>query len=184
MEYYRKIREGRLPWYLFYAGLTIELLIVIIDKSNYINPAEGKLFRLTFLLFALKILLTEYAAKEWGVILCLELIAVISYRVTGANDLIRLVTFVAACKDIPLRQMLKYAFQVTLAGCAVIIVLALTGIYGEVSLTGLRERQSGKYALCGSRPCGGDQIYPRNGASQRAFLYVPDADADGCLCLF
>ena len=41
MEYYRKIREGRLPWYLFYAGLTIELLIVIIDKSNYINPAEG-----------------------------------------------------------------------------------------------------------------------------------------------
>lgn len=135
MEYYRKIREGRLPWYLFYAGLTIELLIVIIDKSNYINPAEGKLFRLTFLLFALKILLTEYAAKEWGVILCLELIAVISYRVTGANDLIRLVTFVAACKDIPLRQMLKYAFQVTLAGCAVIIVLALTGIYGEVSLT-------------------------------------------------
>ena len=170
MEYYRKIREGRLPWYLFYAGLTIELLIVIIDKSNYINPAEGKLFRLTFLLFALKILLTEYAAKEWGVILCLELIAVISYRVTGANDLIRLVTFVAACKDIPLRQMLKYAFQVTLAGCAVIIVLALTGIYGEVSLTQAYGRGSLESTLyVGSRPCGGDQIYPRNGASQRAF---------------
>lgn len=135
MEYYRKIRESKLPWYLFYIGLTIELLIVIVDKSNYINPIEGQLFRLTFLLFALKIFLTKYTGKEWGVIMCLELIAVISYRVTGANDLIRLVTFVAACKEIPFKQMLKYAFQITLAGCTVIIVLSLTGIYGDVSLT-------------------------------------------------
>ena len=135
MEYYRKIRGSRLPWYLFYTGFTMELLIVILDKSNYINPIEGRLFQLTFLLFLLKVLLTEYTGKEWGVILCLELVAFLSYRVTGANDLIRLVTFVAACRDIPFKQMLKYAFQVTLTGCIVIIVLSLTGIYGEVSLT-------------------------------------------------
>ena len=135
MELYHSIKKSRLPWFLFYIGLTIELLIVIIDKSNYINPIEGQLFRVTFLLFALKLLLTDYSIQEWCVIVFFEAVAFVSYRITGANDLIRLVTFVAACKNIPLRQMLKYTFYVTLAGCAVIILLSVTGIYGEVSLT-------------------------------------------------
>lgn len=135
MELYRNIKKSRLPWFLFYAGLTIELLMVIVDKSNYINPIEGQLFRITFLLFALKLLLTDYTKKEWGVIILLEAVAFLSYQITEANDLIRVVTFVAACKNIPLRQMLKYTFYVTLIGCAAIILLAVTGIYGAVSLT-------------------------------------------------
>lgn len=134
-ELYRRIKTSRLSWFLFYAGLTIELLIVIIDKSNYTNPIEGQLFRVTFMLFALKLLLTDYSRKQWCVIALLEAVAIVSYRSTGANDLIRLVTFVAACKDIPLKQMLKYTFYVTLTGCVVIILLSVTGIYGEISST-------------------------------------------------
>lgn len=134
-ERYCSLKKSRLPWFLFYAGLTIELLIVIIDKSNYINPVEGQLFRITFLLFALKLLLTDYTKKEWCVVVMLEAIAFLSYRITGANDLIRLVTFVAACRNIPLKQMLKYTFYVTSIGCAAIILLAVAGIYGEISLT-------------------------------------------------
>lgn len=141
MELYRRVKRGKVPWYLFYIGLTIELLIVVIDKSNCTNPIEGRLFQLTFLLFFLKLMLTTYGRKEWCVILALETVAVVSYRVTGANDLIRLVTFVAACRDIPLRQMVKYAFYVTLAGCTVIVMLAVTGIYGEMSLTQAYGRQ-------------------------------------------
>lgn len=142
MEQYRRIKTSKIPWYLFYVGLTIELLIVIIDKSNYINPIEGRLFQITFLLFALKLLLTDYSRRQWCVILLLEALAFVSYRVTGANDLIRIVTFVAACKDIPLRQMLKYTFYVTLVGCTVIIVLSVTDIYGEISLTQAYGHQS------------------------------------------
>ena len=132
---YRKLRDSRIPWFLFYVGLTLELLIVIVDKSNYINPIEGYLFRVTFLLFAMKLVLTGYDRKEWIAILALEAIGFISYRVTGDNDIIRIVTFVAACKNIPLKQMLRYAFYVTLAGCTVIILLSVTGVYGEISLT-------------------------------------------------
>ncbi|MBD5484777.1 MAG: hypothetical protein HDR18_04525 [Lachnospiraceae bacterium] len=135
MELYRRIKSGKFPWLLFYIGLTIELLIVIIDKSNYINPIEGRLFQITFLIFACKLLLTDYNKKQWCAIILLEAVAFVSYRVTGANDLIRIVIFVAACKDIPLKQMLKYAFQVTLLGCLIIIALSVTGIYGEISLT-------------------------------------------------
>lgn len=147
MELYRSIKKSRLPWFLFYAGLTIELFIVIIDKSNYINPIEGRLFQITFLLFFFKLLLTDYTREEWHVIVPLELLAFASYWVTGANDLIRIVTFVAACKNIPLRQMLKYAFYVTLAGCTAIILLSVTGVYGEISLTQAYGRESAETTL-------------------------------------
>lgn len=147
MELYRNIKKGRLPWFLFYIGLTIELLIVIIDKSNYTNPIEGRLFQVTFLLFFLKLLLTDYTRAEWHMIVPLELLALVSYLVTGANDLIRVVTFVAACKNIPLKQMMKYAFYVTLVGCSAIVLLSVTGIYGEISLSQVYGREPAETTL-------------------------------------
>lgn len=137
---YRKLWCRRIPQLIFYIALTIELLIVIVDKSNYINPIEGQLFRLTFLLFACKIVSTEYTWKERGLIVFFGIIGLISYKVTGKNDIIRIVTFVAACKGIPLKQMIRYAFYMTLTGCILIIFLAVTGIYGEMSLTGFFGR--------------------------------------------
>lgn len=133
---YGRLRdETPLPRLAFYLGLTIELLMVIVDKSNYTNPIEGWLFRVTFLLFAAKLLLTKYERREWAVIILLAGIAFIYYRVTGENELIRMVTFVAACKGIPLREALKYTFWVTFAGCLCIVALSVTGIYGDLSLT-------------------------------------------------
>lgn len=132
---YDKIWRKKIPRILFYVALTIELGIVIIDKSNYINPIEGTLFRVTFVLFALKLFSTEYTLKEWALIVFFMMIGIISYQVTGKNDVIRIVTFVAACKGIPLKQMLRYAFYVTLIGCAAIVLLSATGIYGEMTLT-------------------------------------------------
>lgn len=135
-DFYRQLRDGSaLPRLMFYIGLTIELLMVIVDKSNYINPIEGYLFRVTFVLFAAKLLLTKYELREWVLILFMEGIGFISYRITGENDIIRIVTFVAACKGISLRAALKYSFYVTFLGCLVIVVLSATGIYGDVSLT-------------------------------------------------
>lgn len=143
LRLYRRLRdESRIPWLLFYAGLTIELLVVIVDKSNYTNPIEGYLFRITFLLFAAKLLLTKYDWREWAAIFAFEAAGLVSYRVTGANDIIRIVTFAAACKNIPLRQMLKYVFYVTLAGCTVIVLLSLTGVYGDISLTQAYGREA------------------------------------------
>lgn len=135
MGFYDKVWKRKIPQLIFYIGLTIELGMVIIDKSNYINPIEGLLFRVTFMIFALKLLLTEYSRKEWLLIVFMEAIALISYRITGKNDVIRIVTFVAACKGIPLKQMLRYAFYVVLLGCVAIVFFSVTGIYGEMRLT-------------------------------------------------
>ena len=61
----------------FYIGLALEVLIVILDKSSWINPLEGQMFRVTFLFFALKVCLTKYSVREWGAILFAGLIAAV-----------------------------------------------------------------------------------------------------------
>lgn len=134
MENDRTIKE-KTAYGLFYAGVIIEILLVLIDKSAYTNPIEGQIFRLTFLLFFAKVCLTKYSLKEYGVLAFFLVIGAVSYFVTGRNEIIRAVMFLAACKDVDMVKCLKLVFWMTLAGCLAIILLSLTGILGTLSLT-------------------------------------------------
>lgn len=126
---------SKTAYYCFYVAVIIEVLLVLIDKSAYTNPFTGRIFQLTFLLFFIKVCLTKYTPKEYGMIFLFCVIGAVSYFVTDRNDIIRIVMFIAACKDIDMKKCLKLVFYVTLAGCIVIILLSVTGIYGSVSLT-------------------------------------------------
>lgn len=117
---------------LFYMVLVIELGIVLIDKSAYINPIEGRLFQITFLLCMIKIGMTKYSLKEWLVIAAFFLLGTISYFVTGRNEIIRVAAFIAAAKDIPVKQALKVTFYVTLAGVLCLVGMSLLGIMGKI----------------------------------------------------
>ena len=127
--------KEKTAYYLFMTGVVIEVLLVLVDKSVYTNPAEGQIFRLTFLLFLAKVCLTGYSVKEYAVIAFSLAIGAVSYFVTGRNEIIRIVMFVAACKDIDMKKCLKLVFWMTLTGCIVLIFLSLSGILGTVSLT-------------------------------------------------
>lgn len=113
----------------------IEIFMVLIDKSYFINPIEGQLFRLTFCLFAFKLVFTKYTVKEWLVILLFGILGFVSYYVTGRNEILRIVVFIASCKDVDMKQCIKSVFWVTLSGCVVIILLSLFGILGDIALT-------------------------------------------------
>lgn len=119
----------------FYTAILIEVLIVIIDKSNYTNPIEGRLFQLTFVLCFVKVCLTRYTFREYGTIFLFGIVGVVSYFATGRNELLRLVMLIATCKGIDMRKCLKVIFGLTLAGCLGIILLSVTGVYGNISLT-------------------------------------------------
>lgn len=119
----------------FWLGLVTELLIVIIDKSAYINPFEGQLFRLTFLLFFIKLSLTKYSTKEWLCILVFGFIMTLSYFINERDETVRVIVFIAACKGMDIKKVMKVIFWVTMAGCATLILLSVTGIYGTVSVT-------------------------------------------------
>lgn len=119
----------------FYMGVVLEVLMVIIDKSAYTNPIEGRLFQVTFLLFLMKVCLTRYSRREYLVIFLMCLLGAVSYFVTGRNEVVRLVIFATACKDVDMDRCLKMVFYMTLAGCGVIILLSASGLWGSVSLT-------------------------------------------------
>lgn len=116
----------------FYLGLLLELLIVVVEKSAYTNPLEGQLFRLTFLLFAVKTACNRFTARQWMWMVFFGVIAGLCYLSSGRDEAVRLVVFCAAFKDVDLKKTLKLAFWVTLSGCAVLILLALTGIFGNM----------------------------------------------------
>lgn len=119
----------------FWIALGIELIIVIVDKSAYLNPYESQLFRITFLLFGIKIITTKYTMKEWLCIVVVGAIAACSYFINEKDEAVRAVVFIASCKGISLKKNIKVIFYVTMAGCIALILLSVTGIVGAMSVT-------------------------------------------------
>lgn len=119
---------------LLYLSITLEVILVIVDKSNYTNPIEGQLFRITFLLAAGKILCTEYSLREWAAMLAAGIFGFVSYKITGRNEILRIVVFIAACKGADMKKALKYVLYLTAAGCLLLVLLSVTGIYGGLFL--------------------------------------------------
>ena len=124
------MKKESIPLLLFSIAYAIELAILLIDKSAYINPIEGRLFQLTFLLCTIKVAMTKYTNKEWALMIAFLALGAISYFATDRNEIIRLVMFVAASKGIDLKKLLKATFYVTLIGVLLLMSLSLTGVLG------------------------------------------------------
>lgn len=119
----------------FWLGIMIEMLVVLIDKSAYINPYESLIFRFTFLLFGIKIITTKYSAIEWTCIVLAGVLAFISYYINERDEMVRAVVLIAACKNISLQKEFKTIFYLTVAGCCIIVILARAGLLGAMSVT-------------------------------------------------
>ena len=119
---------------LFDMAMTIEVLIVLMDKSDYIFPYPSQVFRITFLLTSIIVLLElpHFSKKELLVCFILCVIAAIGYRQTGRNELLRFLMFGIACKDLNVNDKLKIYFYEITAGCLGIMILSLLGIYGRM----------------------------------------------------
>lgn len=119
----------------FWIALVIESVIVMIDKSAYINPWEGKLFRLTFVLFCIKVITTQYSKKEWIAIAIAGILVSISYLLNDKDEVVRAAVFVISCKNIDVKKILKVVLGITLAGSVILFVLAASGTFGAMTMT-------------------------------------------------
>lgn len=142
LYYHKKIYDKLHPFAqaCFYLGLLLELLIVIIDKSAYTNPILGQMFRLTFVLFGLKLVCSRYSPKEWLWIIGFGVIAGLCYLFSDRDEAVRLVVFCAAFQDVDPKKALKLAFWFTLAGCLLLVGLAVTGIFGNMYIVDEGDR--------------------------------------------
>ena len=124
--------------YSFQLAVIIEVILVILDKSEFLYPFEGWTFRITFLLCFIKFLCaectSEYTIRDNIGIAVLLILGTISYYATGRNEILRIVLFLAACKGEDMIRCLKMVFWITLTGCVGIILLSITGIYGAAAL--------------------------------------------------
>lgn len=119
---------------LFYLAIIIEVMIVIVDKSTLINPIEGRLFQITFILCAVKIAMTKYNFKEWLVMLLFMTIGMAVDQITEHNEVIRFVAFIAASKDVNQKKVLKVVLWGTAIGMLILVLLSITGVLGDVYL--------------------------------------------------
>ncbi|WP_022762284.1 hypothetical protein [Butyrivibrio sp. AD3002] len=117
-----------------YAALTIELLLMIYERSTLPLSSPKMIFRVSFVLTVAAVLLTKYSFKQWVIIAITVAISVVSYKITGNNDLLRFSLFVIACKDADLKIMLRYIFGVTVVGSLIIAAASVLGIAGDVKI--------------------------------------------------
>lgn len=119
---------------LFYIALLIELVLMIVEKSDLNVSFESHIFRVTFVLTLLAVLINRHDKKQWIIIGLVWIFTFICYRLTGRNELLRFSTFVMAAQHINLGKTMKATFWVNLTGFAMIALLAVTGILGKVYL--------------------------------------------------
>ncbi len=127
-------RFGRLTYVLFYIGLVIEVLAVVIDKSDLSNPWTSQIFRVTFLLFLSRMVTEHFTPKGRVWLFAFLVLSLISYRVSGRNELLRFTVFTAACAGSDPMRSMKTTFALTLSGCGLLAVLSLAHIFGRLYL--------------------------------------------------
>ncbi len=125
---FSKVRD-----FLIFLIITIELGMMLYEKTDLPISSPSYVFRVTFLLTMIVLLLTEYDLKQWVAIVVTGIFGVISYKITGNNDLLRLGMFVIACKDINLEKLLRYICAVSTVGSLAIFLASVTGIYGKLA---------------------------------------------------
>ncbi|WP_026504972.1 hypothetical protein [Butyrivibrio sp. NC3005] len=119
---------------LFTLALTIEVLIVLMDKSDYIFPYPSQVFRVTFLISLVVVVLSlsQYKKKELIILAGLLALSAVSYKISGRNELLRFCMFGAACKNLDIIQKLKIYFGEIFSGSIIIGILSVTGLYGKM----------------------------------------------------
>ena len=60
------------------------------------------------------------------------IVAVLCYFSSGRDEAVRITVFCISLKEMEWKKILKVMFWVTAAGCTMLILLSLTGIYGEL----------------------------------------------------
>ena len=129
-----KTNRRKLANRLFYLALMIELILMIVEKSELPFSYESYVFRITFVITFLAVIITDHENREWALIAAIWVFTFACYRLTGRNELLRYATFVMAAKNINLGKTMKVMFWTCCIGFLIIALLSVTGIYGSVAL--------------------------------------------------
>ena len=118
----------------FWTAFFLELFYVFWAQSDLIPLWDGAFWRVTFALTMVKVLTTKYSKKEWLIFALAAVLGVISWRCSGRNEMLRILAWIYACKEVDPGLIMKRFFYCTLGGSLALILLSVTGIFGRVSI--------------------------------------------------
>ncbi len=143
--YTPRVREiGRI---CFYAGLILEIIIFLLDRSSWQDVYQSYLFRVSFVFFVVKCLCTRYEVRDWAFIVLVGVFSVIAYRLSLKDEVVRACVFIIAMKDMDVRRTMKLDYFLTFAGVALLGILAISGIMGNVTSSGGYGSKAGAFMV-------------------------------------
>lgn len=128
---------------IFWFAFISEILLFALKKFDVTYPNQSLLLRGICGIFCIKILLTRYTKKEWGIIILCSLLGIAAYFLSGRgiDILFRAVVMIAASKNISRDKAFKILFYILLALYSVIM---LQGLLGQRLLVDIRDYGRGK----------------------------------------
>lgn len=119
--------------YVFSVAIVLELIVMMTDHlASWTLPYRGRVTHVAFVLFCVKILMTRYDLKQAGLAALAGMLGVISYCTCKDEYVIRAVIFVVAAIGTDAKRNLKIILWGASIGTAMIILLSLFGICGNV----------------------------------------------------
>ena len=142
MNYLSEEKRAKLSEVLFYVALTIELGIMLLEKSDIDRTTlsfgslsfDTCLFYVTFAVSFLAVLIMKHDKKEWMILGAILVFVIICWRITRRNDLLRYTVFLMAAKNIDVKKVMKYIFYVSAAGFCLTVLLACSNVLGDIAL--------------------------------------------------
>ena len=128
-------RKSEIAAVIFYVAFIMEVLIMCVNRAGIAIPFCGRLLQFAALLFGIKILMTRYSLKEWIIIGVLGIAGFLIYFSARNTLIIEIVLMIAASKDMMKEKVLKCHFGIVFTAIILMIILSLTGVIGNLTLT-------------------------------------------------
>ncbi len=111
----------------------MELIVMMTDHfASWTLPYRGRVTHVAFILFCIKILMTRYEYRKLPIILLFGALGIVSYFTCSDEYVIRAIVLVVASKDVDCNKILRIILYGTMIGTAIIILLALLGVCGDI----------------------------------------------------
>lgn len=123
-------KQERLGDIVFYLGIAIHLLIMVVGYGEWSMPYAGRLMQVAFALFCLKILVTCYTKTEWAVMIVLGIVGALSYLSTGNEYVVSVAVMIFAAKNTDMRRVCKWIWMLAVLFTIGTAILSLCGIGG------------------------------------------------------
>ena len=135
MNFLSEEKKAKLSEVLFYVALSIELGIMLLDKSELsLHNLSTYVFYVTFAISVAAVFLMKHEKKEWMILGAIFAFSFICWRITRRNDILRYTVFLMAARDVDVKKVMKYIFYVSTAGFLLLAILSAVGVLGCVAL--------------------------------------------------